>query len=447
MIKKLLRFALVLKLSNAMDSKPKISGSVIICSLMLLAKTIFISAFLPPPSIFLASTRTSSTSFFLRSSPITPFALRQAVNNDNEDESISSDENKLGDQFIKALIDNANPTTSTFNSPSNQYTHMIAIPLEQNHDLLLELESVQRGVLYHCPLLINACIMPVMTRLPLLLVDTTPTTGPSDSACNNASGQEEWDIRKGGNIFQSGRQRLEQQNAMPASTEDMLTSRDPSTQQLYQIVNDVVQEYMYVPPDYSSETAEERERRERNEGRNGVNDEEGVKPCLISFRGLELEDGVAITNNDDDSSDKTKKKRPNEVLYAIGEEGEGTKVLRTVIMEIQRRIEGLGMGWRTALPMDDPQGGGLKQSNNSDGEYHEWRPRIPFMRLPLDFEETLPDPKGLDGKWKDYSAEEKSNYIRFPEEGGNGISPIFWYNWVEDSFCNGEGIRYVNLLF
>ena len=36
-----------------------------------------------------------------------------------------------------------------------------------------------------------------------------------------------------------------------------------------------------------------------------------------------------------------------------------------------------------------------------------WRPRVPFMRLPHNFYETLPDPKGLDGNWETYSPEEK----------------------------------------
>ena len=38
------------------------------------------------------------------------------------------------------------------------------------HELLLELESVQRAILYHCPILLDACIPPAMTRLPLLYV-------------------------------------------------------------------------------------------------------------------------------------------------------------------------------------------------------------------------------------------------------------------------------------
>ena len=52
-------------------------------------------------------------------------------------------------------------------------THLIAIPMEQSHELLLELESVQRAILHHCPILLDACIPPASTRLPLLYVQAT----------------------------------------------------------------------------------------------------------------------------------------------------------------------------------------------------------------------------------------------------------------------------------
>ena len=54
-------------------------------------------------------------------------------------------------------------------------THLIAIPMESCHELLLELESVQRAILYHCPILVDACIVPAMTRLPLLYVQAATT--------------------------------------------------------------------------------------------------------------------------------------------------------------------------------------------------------------------------------------------------------------------------------
>jgi hypothetical protein len=55
-------------------------------------------------------------------------------------------------------------------------THLIAIPMDNSHELLLELESVQRAILYHCPILADACIPGATTRLPLLYVKAPRST-------------------------------------------------------------------------------------------------------------------------------------------------------------------------------------------------------------------------------------------------------------------------------
>ena len=52
-------------------------------------------------------------------------------------------------------------------------THMVGIPMDACHELLIELESVQRAILYHCPVLVHSCIVASMTRLPLLYVDAS----------------------------------------------------------------------------------------------------------------------------------------------------------------------------------------------------------------------------------------------------------------------------------
>ena len=55
-------------------------------------------------------------------------------------------------------------------------THLIAIPLDTtNYELFMELESVQRAILYHCPILADACIPSAVTRLPLLYVKASNT--------------------------------------------------------------------------------------------------------------------------------------------------------------------------------------------------------------------------------------------------------------------------------
>eukprot|EP00563_Minutocellus_polymorphus_P006187 CAMPEP_0181045200 /NCGR_PEP_ID=MMETSP1070-20121207/13678_1 /TAXON_ID=265543 /ORGANISM="Minutocellus polymorphus, Strain NH13" /LENGTH=736 /DNA_ID=CAMNT_0023123707 /DNA_START=34 /DNA_END=2244 /DNA_ORIENTATION=- len=184
---------------------------------------------------------------------------------------------------------------------------------------------------------------------------------------------------------------------------------DPITAELHSIVEDVINEQIY-----STET-----------------EDEEAEPILMSFKGLEM-DGEA-----------------NEVLHTIGTEvSPGTATLRLVLEEIRRRFE--AKGWATALPPDEPQGG-VPSTNtdddnaDDDNEGGQWRPRVPFMRLPANFEESLPPPKGTDGKYESYSDEEKARYVRQPEEGGNGISPIFWYRWWEDDLpaetVDDQGIR------
>jgi hypothetical protein len=50
---------------------------------------------------------------------------------------------------------------------------MIGVPMTECHQLQIELESVQRAILYYCPSLIHACIVPTMSRMPLLFVDAS----------------------------------------------------------------------------------------------------------------------------------------------------------------------------------------------------------------------------------------------------------------------------------
>lgn len=63
-------------------------------------------------------------------------------------------------------IDGVSPVTQ-------QYTHLIAIPMEECRDICVALESVQRAITHFCPSLLDACISPTMTRLPLLYVDAS----------------------------------------------------------------------------------------------------------------------------------------------------------------------------------------------------------------------------------------------------------------------------------
>jgi len=155
-------------------------------------------------------------------------------------------------------------------------------------------------------------------------------------------------------------------------------------------------------------------------GRNG----QAVRPLCLEFGGLEM-DG-----------------RKNEVLYTTafeaskGGSAHGITLLRTLVNELYARLTVAFPEWGIALPPQDPQESKRDVAKRikglepiSTGEV--FRPRVPFMRLPPDFEQSLPPPKcalppGID--------ESRAHDFRDPEEGGNGISPILYYFWWEDKF-------------
>jgi hypothetical protein len=147
------------------------------------------------------------------------------------------------------------------NDPNSKYTHMIGIPwntleylgipLDTNYDLLLELESIQRGILYHsCPLLINAVIAHVLTRMPLLFIDTTPSSSSPPATVTN---DDENDFSQVNEIFQRNKQENESTSSsffsnLNQKKNDILASRDPITQELHTIVEeDVVKEMVLIP--------------------------------------------------------------------------------------------------------------------------------------------------------------------------------------------------------
>jgi len=84
-------------------------------------------------------------------------------------------------------------------------------------------------------------------------------------------------------------------------------------------------------------------------------------------------------------------------------------------------------GWAAGFLPYQPQTAerpDLDDLDMSDLEEDKWRARVPFMRLPKDFNKNLPPvQEGLFG-----------TSMRSPDEGGDGISPIFWFEWRKDEF-------------
>ena len=250
--------------------------------------------------------------------------LKKTEQSDTSSSTATMDNNLWGDE---QAVDDVQGATTAADS-TDRFTHLVAMPMDNCHELMLELESVQRAILYHCPVLVHACIQQAITRLPLLYVRTS---GPS------------------------------------------------ATSKLFSIVEDVIEDHLFQP--------EEEEEVEDPE----VLNEYGTRPFTLNFHSLEI-DGPK-----------------NEILQAVASTPDSDK-LRVVVEDLQTRIH-RETGWETCLP-PDPQAS-------------HFRARIPFMRLPDNWDDLLKKPEGS----------ENEEFVFLPsEEGGNGISPIFWGKWIEDDF-------------
>lgn len=263
----------------------------------------------------------------------------------NSDDSLVNqgpERSKMIDFISDFLRKESDRTTSSSSSPS-PFTHLIAIPVDTNHELMLELESVQRAILYHCPVLVHACITAAMTRLPLIYVQTDQSAS--------------------------------------------------ATSRLHDIVEDVVHRNVFEALE-EEPVPNEVQRVDGQPDITGAN-EEGIQPLMMSFQSLEI-DGSG-----------------NEVLCTVGDrKSAGTRKLQRIVNQLQEQIADK-TGWKTTLPLDPHS--------------ETFRPRVPFMRLPDDWVSHLDvDPDNPDA-------------FLTSDQGGNGISPILWGQWMDDQF--GEETR------
>jgi hypothetical protein len=81
--------------------------------------------------------------------------------------------------FVNSIDGRPSEEDSQMNSFINQFlgkeekarnTVLIALPCESCHELQIELESVQRAIVYNCPVAVHACIPTSITKVPLLTV-------------------------------------------------------------------------------------------------------------------------------------------------------------------------------------------------------------------------------------------------------------------------------------
>ena len=275
-------------------------------------------------------------------------------------------------------------------------THLIAIPLESSHELLIELESVQRAILHHCPILLDACIGGTTTRLPLLYIKA-PDSNLNENPQNSAS----------------------------------------VTTALAGTVQRLVSKHFYGTT--SKKLAGEDDNGiESPDGDDSLN-AEGHRPLTMTFQSLEIDGannnilntvGTFCSYDDDETNGECEDENKN---HEGKHPNYNEKRFENFIRDLQSAIA--AQGWEMAFP-PDPN----RTENDLVDTTTSFRPRVAFMELPKKFDENI-------SRFKDKDTEIQEEDMRFlkAEEGGNGISPIFWCNWWNDVFARNVRLQEIGI--
>lgn len=375
------------------------------------------------------TTTTTSTSSRRRPSHRTHITTPLLSRDENDASSSSSrgPEKSRMNEFARIFLDKMNQGSDDEDSASNyddidsslspgpqgerlediaDATHLVAIPLDQAHELLIELESVQRAILYHCPTLVDACIPPAAVRLPLLYVQSP---GRGESGGSNDKSNDGFDA--------------------------LVTSR------IGKVVQKLVDKHVFTSK-RSTEGVEEGGGGgdyDDNDDEVGLNDD-GYLPLSLTFQSLEIDGDnnnllhtVGIVQDYDvDSTDPDGDDRDEDVgIFNYNSPRRRTSRLHDFVSELDLTLR--SMGFKTAFP-HDPQSQKPGQ-DKGEGDFSPiFRPRVSFMELPKSVDEKITH-------FKSPGTEIEEDMLKFltPEEGGNGISPIFFCRWWDDVF--GRNIR------
>jgi len=273
----------------------------------------------------------------------------------------------------------------------SEATHLIAVPLDSSHELLIELESVQRAILHHCPILLGACIGATTTRLPLLYIKV-PDLDVGDNQRNSASAT----MALAGTV-----KRLVKKHISGKAQKEIATETDDDT--------------------------------ESNE-RSSLN-AQGYNPLSMTFQSLEIDgDNNNILNtvgsfcSCDYDEDEVDGREKEEKILNFNE-----RRFENFLRDLQSAIA--AQGWKMAFPPDPNR----DENEQSDGAL-SFRPRVAFMELPKSFDENI-------SRFKTGDTEIEEGNVKFltAEEGGNGISPIFWCNWWEDVFARNVRLQEIGI--
>ena len=238
-------------------------------------------------------------------------------------------------------------------------THLVAIPLDQAHELLIELESVQRAILYHCPVLVDACIPPTAIRLPLLYVQSPPPT-----------------------------------------TTSLSTNDAAVTSTIGDVVQSLVDKHIFAARDERDGDDVERGD-EEDDGGEGLNND-GYRPLTLTFRSLEIDGsnnnvlntvGVVQDFADNDYDDDEEDEEDDDVggIFSGDSSYRRTSRLHDFVSELESTLA--SMGFKTAFPPDPQTQKLMTDSINNDGNddisidtdgrtnVSSFRPRVLIVRV------------------------------------------------------------------
>ncbi|KAL3757861.1 hypothetical protein ACHAWU_002781 [Discostella pseudostelligera] len=324
------------------------------------------------------------------------------------------------DSLINSLLGNG--STAVDKDPYSQYSHQIAIPLQDASELHSALHAIQTSLVRDCPRLIRACVMPALLRMPLLYVDGNSLQGSSGFVGGGES-----------------------------SSVDAI---------LEQVVHHAIREVVYGDTDTHQSSSSE-------SASSGAPMIKMVEPILLPFRGLELQGDdnsvlYVVGNDVNVKSDKKPKKRidayydeeDEDEVYIVDDWSDaitstkakgpsGSEILEKLVYKIQHELESK-YGLRTCWPLDEPQGEEIEYDDPMIAavkqRQRKWRPRVPFVRLPPDFYQSLQyDTDKRNCADDDDDDENAASRI---DMGFDGISPLFWYEaWGDEDILSPPGVR------
>ncbi|CAJ1901897.1 unnamed protein product [Cylindrotheca closterium] len=323
-------------------------------------------------------------------SKTTPLSFASKANNEDDDVNAGPEKSRMMD-YISQYLGNSNKnmdekesttsqvddyTTSSqvddsttspqvdddSNKDRSTFSHLVALPMDACHELLIELESIQRAILYHCPILLDACIPAASTRLPLLYVE-----GPAGSTTSSMG------VTK---VLTDLVKRLTEKHLVIRVDEDSEEELDPSVPSIEDV------------------------------------NEDGICPFTLEFQSLEIDGGN------------------NNILSTVAKPNDPrTKRLQAFVHELKTTVE-KEHGWKAVFPHDPHP----TEQETAGG----FRPRLPFMELPNSFDENLTRLRQPEAVISD----EDTSFLA-ADEGGNGISPILWCQWWDDTFARKCRLREV----